>query len=466
MSETEWLGMEPPTRPRFGIGEVASRHDETVLNPPANPGPIADRYEIGPVIGRGGSATVYRALDRSTGDQVAVKLFHAGGARIARHRQRQELELLRRLRHPGLVTLYDAGTHQGQAYLVMRLATGSTLAARVLCGPMSPAEVTELGAALARALEYVHSSGVTHRDLKPANVLLGPDGPMLSDFGIAQALDSTRVTSSGVVVGTAAYLAPEQVRSEWVGPPADVYALGLVLLECLTGTRQYPGTLVESAVARLHHRPVLPEGLPAGLAALLTRMTADQPAQRPTAGAVADALETAPAGVTEPLVPAPARPADSSRSRRMRTALSVGVPITATCAAVVAGLLSGTPGSRAPASGADQPIQPAGPTATGTAAEVPALTGATADHSPGKHRSTSAPAPATWRSAPRPVVAVEPDTARPQPPSQRRSGPEAKPDSPGPPEHAGDPPGEGGAGKAKEGTAPGPGGKPPLAPGD
>ncbi len=105
----------------------------------------------------------------------------------------------------------------------------------------------------------MHRAGIVHRDLKPANVLLGADGPRLADFGIARALDGTAVTGTGYVVGTAAYLAPEQVRGEWVGPEADVYALGLVLLESLTGRREYPGALVESATARLHRPPGIPD---------------------------------------------------------------------------------------------------------------------------------------------------------------------------------------------------------------
>ena len=120
-----------------------------------------------------------------------------------------------------------------------------------------------IGARLADALAHVHAGGIIHRDLKPANVLLGADGrPRLADFGIARALDGTAVTGTGYVVGTAAYLAPEQVRGEWVGPAADVYALGLVLLEALTGRREYPGALVESATARLHRPPGIPEHLP------------------------------------------------------------------------------------------------------------------------------------------------------------------------------------------------------------
>ena len=148
-----------------------------------------------------------------------------------------------------------------------------------------------IGARLADALAHVHASGIIHRDLKPANVLLGADGrPRLADFGIARALDGTAVTGTGYVVGTAAYLAPEQVRGEWVGPAADVYALGLVLLEALTGRREYPGALVESATARLHRPPGIPESLPSCLRTALHAMTALEPAVRPTASEVAALL--------------------------------------------------------------------------------------------------------------------------------------------------------------------------------
>jgi hypothetical protein len=173
----------------------------------------------------------------------------------------------------------------------MPLVEGESLAERLRQGPLPPEEVLHLATRLAGTLAYVHGEGVNHRDLKPANVLLAADGPMISDFGIARAFGSTRVTRTGEVIGTAAYMAPEQVAGEQVGFPADVYALGLVLLECLTGRCEYPGTALESAVARLHRAPVVPAGLPAGLTAMLTRMTARDPLARPTAGEVVAALE-------------------------------------------------------------------------------------------------------------------------------------------------------------------------------
>ena len=182
----------------------------------------------------------------------------------------------------------------GRPFIVTDLVEGPTLAERLEVGPLDPDEVLRIGARLADALAHVHRAGIVHRDLKPANVLLGADGPRLADFGIARALDGTAVTGTGYVVGTAAYLAPEQVRGEWVGPEADVYALGLVLLESLTGRREYPGALVESATARLHRPPGIPTGLPFALDTALRAMTALDPADRPAAADVATMLAAAP----------------------------------------------------------------------------------------------------------------------------------------------------------------------------
>lgn len=136
----------------------------------------------------------------------------------------------------------------------------------------------------------MHRTGITHRDVKPANVLLGPDGPLLGDFGVAQGADGNRSTTSGSVVGTAAYMAPEQVRGQPVGPPADIFALALVLLECLSGQREYLGSVTESAVARLLREPKVPEGLPSQFADLLRRMGDRDPSGRPDAREVAAVL--------------------------------------------------------------------------------------------------------------------------------------------------------------------------------
>jgi serine/threonine protein kinase len=255
---------------------------------------VAGRYALGRVLGIGSSAVVHRARDLLSGAEVAVKHFHAGASPHDRRQQRQEMKVLARLRHPGLVALHDGGTEDGRPFVVTDLVEGPTLARRISGGPLAPGAVRMLGKQLAETLAHVHDRGIIHRDVKPANVLLDGVRPRLADFGIARAVDATVATANGCVVGTAAYLAPEQVRGERVGPPVDVYALGLVLLEALTGRREYPGLAIESATARLHRTPAVPPGLPPGFGELLEAMTRDDPGQRPTAAQVAAVLSADP----------------------------------------------------------------------------------------------------------------------------------------------------------------------------
>ena len=253
------------------------------------------RYVLGPVLGRGGMADVRRATDTVLHRQVAVKIFRDDLDEASAERARAEMRTLASLTHPGLVAIHDAGTGPevdgyAQPYLVMELVEGPTLAASCLNGSLSVDGVRQIGVELALALAHVHAQGVVHRDVKPANILLSPVGAKLADFGIARIVDGARHTATGLTLGTAPYLAPEQVTGGPVGPPADVYALGLVLLECLTGRREYVGTEVEAAVARLHRQPEIPSTLPAPLPGLLRSMTALDPAARPTAARVAVTL--------------------------------------------------------------------------------------------------------------------------------------------------------------------------------
>ena len=275
-------------------GNAPTVDERTVATAGADPAVVGGRYELGALLGTGASAVVRRGLDRVSGRTFAVKLFHAGASAHDRRRQQREMRALATLHHPGLVALHDGGVEDGRPFIVTDLVEGPTLAERLEVGPLDPDEVLRIGARLADALAHVHGAGIVHRDLKPANVLLGADGPRLADFGIARALDGTAVTGTGYVVGTAAYLAPEQVRGEWVGPEADVYALGLVLLESLTGRREYPGALVESATARLHRPPGIPTGLPFALDTALRAMTALDPVDRPAAADVATMLAAGP----------------------------------------------------------------------------------------------------------------------------------------------------------------------------
>ncbi|MFE1250974.1 protein kinase [Streptomyces sp. NPDC058735] len=243
------------------------------------------------MIGSGGAADVHRGFDLRLRRPVAVKVFRAGTGFDTEEAFRSETVILARLQHPGLVTAYDAAHHDGDAFLVMQLIEGPTLKSRIAEGPLSCTAAAALGAGLADALAHAHESGIVHRDVKPSNILLDPSGrPHLTDFGISRLLDATTRTATGTLTGTAAYLSPEQVLGRPVGPPADIYALGLVLLESLSGRLEYGGGPLEAAIARLHRPPALPDFLPDDFAALLRGMTSLQEGDRPTAGACAHAL--------------------------------------------------------------------------------------------------------------------------------------------------------------------------------
>ncbi|MEU0532051.1 serine/threonine-protein kinase [Amycolatopsis tolypomycina] len=294
---------------RYALGEFAIT-PRRALDDERPPGLLGGRYEVGRLIGSGGTARVYRAYDTRLNREVAVKIYDRDAVAVDQRRRLREMTIQGSISHPGVVALLDSGTEHGRTYLVMQLVEGENLAERLLGGPLPVAEVLALADGLAEALAHVHARRIVHRDLKPANVFLSVNGPLIGDFGIAHALDATHITGTGLIPGTAAYLAPEQVSGEPAGPPADVYALGLILLECLTGEREYPGTMVEAAMARLTRPPRVPEDLPAALAYTLRRMTQREPADRPAAAKVPDMLHAPP-----PTLPW-SRPGRSPRWRR------------------------------------------------------------------------------------------------------------------------------------------------------
>jgi serine/threonine protein kinase len=263
------------------------------------------RYRLIELLGRGGSGAVYRATDLLLRRQVAVKIFHSSATEpVTAARQRAEMMFLARLNHPNLVSIYDArvvtssgagaGNHQDAAdssYLVMEFVDGTSLAQHLSGAALTPVECAAVGIAVAKALAAVHNHGLVHRDVKPANILLPvTGGAKLTDFGIARQLNSAHLTTTAEVMGTPLYLSPEQATGGEVGPGTDIYSLGLVLLECVTGTPEFIGTPMQSAIARLLRDPQIPLTLPAPWPDLLRSMTGPVPAERPTPDTVAAVL--------------------------------------------------------------------------------------------------------------------------------------------------------------------------------
>ncbi|MEO2134806.1 serine/threonine-protein kinase [Microbacterium sp.] len=277
---------------------------------------LAGRYRLLERIGMGGTGRVYRARDELLDRDVAVKCFSADPSdRVSALRRASEARLQATFDHPSLVTLFDAHVDSGEnSFLVMELVPGVTLHDRLAQSALTGEEVKALIIGLASALTVVHDAGIVHRDIKPANVLLRPIRhgavlfqPVLVDFGIAHLVDAARVTSPGVVIGTASYLAPEQVRGEATVPASDIYALGLLTIEALTGTRQFVGDSIPATIlARLSRQPEVPAEFGQGWRSLLTAMTSLDPGSRPTAEDVVQRARALTAPTPSPS-PAPLR---------------------------------------------------------------------------------------------------------------------------------------------------------------
>ena len=236
----------------------------------AGAGSLSGRYETSEKLGTGGMSNVYKATDRILERTVAVKILaeHLSDDERFVARFRREALAVAKLIHPNIVQVYDTGVDEVRHYIVMEYVEGRS-GAQILQrhGPVEPEIAAEIGIQACSGLDYAHRRGIIHRDVKPGNLMIvgGPVGGgemvvKLTDFGIARAIEQTRITQVGSVVGTAAYLAPEQVRGEEATPATDVYALGVVLYQFLTGRLPYEGSsLAELAVRQQNEKPLPPD---------------------------------------------------------------------------------------------------------------------------------------------------------------------------------------------------------------
>ena len=255
---------------------------------------LAGRYRLDDRIAAGGFGEVWSGTDLVLARPVAVKLLQAGYAQhpetLARFRA--EARHAGALSHEGIARVYDYGEEgpPHPPFLVMELVDGPSLAGALASGPVDPARAMDVVAQAAAGLQAAHLAGLVHRDIKPGNLLLGCDGLVkITDFGISHAAGSAPVTGTGLLIGTAAYLAPERVGGARATAASDLYSLGVVAYECLAGVPPFSGTLVEIALAhRDRPMPPLPAAVPADVAALVGQLTAKDPAARPgSAGEVA-----------------------------------------------------------------------------------------------------------------------------------------------------------------------------------
>ncbi len=287
---------------RGGAGPEGATVTRTLEVPILTPGTVLKgRYEILGLLGAGGMGEVYRAVDRNLDRQVAIKILPAAFSedveRLARFER--EAKLLAALNHPHIAAIHGLEEADGRRFLVLELVEGLSLRARLMKGPLPIEEALETCRQIAEGLEAAHEKGIVHRDLKPGNIMLSRDGrAMILDFGLAKVSGSEapvaeadksptitgRMTAPGVVLGTAAYMSPEQARGRAIDKRTDIWAFGCVLYECLTGKRAFQGETVSDTMAQiLKGEPdwaALPAGTPPSIRSLLGRCLEKDPRER------------------------------------------------------------------------------------------------------------------------------------------------------------------------------------------
>lgn len=258
---------------------------------------LLNRYQPVELLARGSTALVFRSTDEVLSRDVAIKHFN-GFSDDSVEAFREEVRVLARLNHHGIVAINDAGIDRSSPdephpFLVMEYVQGKTLRETLGERQLSTTEIGELAFEVAEALEYVHAQGVIHRDITPSNIMLVNYGTTssrtrarLTDFGIAIPV-GTEQAEGAATMGTAAYISPEQARRQSLTPAADIYSLGLVILECFTREIAFPGDRVQSAMARVDAGPPLPDSVPEVWRDIIARLTDSDPDARPSAAEAA-----------------------------------------------------------------------------------------------------------------------------------------------------------------------------------
>ena len=326
---------------------------------------VAGRYTLRQRLGSGGMGTVWRAVDEVLGREVAVKelVFPHGlsdeDRDVLRERTRREARLAARLDHPSAVTVFDVVEEDGTPFLVMELVEARTLSDVVRSdGPLSPQRAGEVGLCVLGALEAAHRQGIVHRDVKPGNVLLGTDGRVvLTDFGIATSSGDASITSTGMLLGSPSYIAPERARGQQPGPASDLWSLGATLFTAVEGRPPYDAgdpLATVTAVVTGEHAPFAAAG---PLEPVISGLLARDPAERFDAETAKVMLEQVARGSDAGPAPRPARPAPTRRDRT--AALPLGAVHAQAEAAEPAPTTSGRPARPAPGAALQRADRPA-----------------------------------------------------------------------------------------------------------